>query len=336
MSTQSTSDTSEIAWLATHKAGFGRVADADDFLHSDVQLEDFTLTETYWFNFYVPERGLSGALYCWMHKNLGTCTSGVWVYQGLKSHHLQCEHFNVQQHLPYPTREGRMVTVPHIGIEIEVLEPLKRHALRYRDAATGTALELWTSALMPPAVRGNGFHFEQAMRISGTLTLAGEKIPVDSMTVRDRSWGQARSEDPAKHPPLDWSVGVLDNGATAFNILACDDPTRHPGWRERYHMTPEKALRDGWIYHNATLEHITRLSQFIERDSAHMHVPTGYHCEFETASGTRHVLDGRVVSRCPWGVWPNLHSSFNFVEWTLDGRSGWGDLQDSYWIEFLR
>jgi hypothetical protein len=92
----------KIGWLATEQSGFGMVTEVDDFLHPEVQLPDFTLTETYWFNFYVPERGLSGAIYCWMHKNLGTCTVGVWIYQGRKTHHLQSEHFNVQSHLPYP------------------------------------------------------------------------------------------------------------------------------------------------------------------------------------------------------------------------------------------
>lgn len=326
----------EIGWLATQKPGFGEVSEIDDFPHPDVQLPDFTLTETYWFNFYVPERGLSCAVYCWMHKNLGTCTSGVWVYQGFKSHHLQSEHFNVQAHLPYPQQQGRVIRVPHVGLEIEIVEPLKRHAIRYEDRDSGTALDLSVTALMPPAVRGNGFHFEQAMRVRGTLTLAGEHIVVDSMSVRDRSWGQARSEDPARHPPLDWSVGVLDAGATAFNILGSDDPELHPGWSERYGITRDRTLRDGWLYQDGKLQRIVRATQFVEREAQAMWLPTAYRCTFETEDGARHNLNGRIVSRCPWGVWPNLYSSFSLVEWDLDGRKGWGDLQDSYWIEFLQ
>jgi hypothetical protein len=226
--------------------------------------------------------------------------------------------------------------VLHLALEIEIVEPLKRHHIRYHDQASGTALELQVSALMPPAVRGNGLHFEQAMHVQGMLTLAGEPIAVDSMSVRDRSWGQGRSENPAKHPPLDWSVGVLDGGAIAFNILGCDDPDLHPGWAERYGITRDKTLRDGWLYQAGKLQHIVRASQFVQRETQAMWLPQTYRCEFETEDGAQHKLHGRVVSQCPWGVWPNLYSNFNLVEWDLDGHQGWGDLQDSYWIEFLQ
>lgn len=328
--------TSEIGWLATQQSGFGTVTAADDFLHPDVQLPDFTLTETYWFNFYVPERGLSGAIYCWMHKNLGSCTSGVWIYRGFKAHHLQCEHFNVQSHLPYPQQQGNTITVPHIGLQIEIVEPLKRHAIRYRDPHSDTRLDLDVSALMPPAVRGNGFHFEQAIQVKGSLTLAGEHIVVDSFSVRDRSWGQARAEDPARHPPLDWAVGVLDGGRTAFNILACDDPEAHSGWTQRYGITRDRTLRDGWLYQDGRLRHIVSATQLVEREAGGMRRPLGYRCDFEVEGGSRHSLVGRLVGQCPFGLWPNLYSTFSMVEWDLDGRKGWGDLQDSYWIEFLR
>ncbi len=328
--------TSEIPWLASHTSGFGQLSPADDLLHPDIDTDDFTQTETYWFNFYVPERKLSGAIYCWMHKKLNTCTSGVWIWRGVKSHHLLSEHFNVQAHLPYPVQVGATVTVPHIGLSYEVVEPLRTIDIHYRDPSSGTVVELRAQGVAPPAVRGNGHHFEQAMRMTGHIVLQGETIAVDSLTVRDRSWGQGRSEDPADHPPLNWAVGAFDQGRVAFNILACDDPAKHPEWEGVYSVKPQSVLRDGWLAVDGELRRLSNVSQLVTREDTAMLYPCGYACEFDDETGEHHRLTGRLVARSPWGVWPNLHSTFCLMEWTLDGLVGHGDLQDSFWIGHLQ
>jgi hypothetical protein len=328
--------TSNIPWLSTEQRANSRVTEADEFLHPAESSPDFTLTETYWFTFCIPERNLNGNIYIWMHKNLNTCTSGVWIWRGFKSHHLQCEHFNVQSHLPYPTCDGRTVSVPHLGLSINIVKPLKTIDVTYQDGPSGNSFQLRFVAVMSPAVRGNGKHFEQALKVTGKLNLNGELLPVDCFSVRDRSWGQGRSETPHVHPPITWSVGVLDSGRTAFNVLGSDDPKRHPDWEGIYDIKSDAALRDGWLWKDGVLRRIVRMSQFTERNPKSYFSPVALQCEFEDDAGANHLLMGKLVNSCPWGVWPNLHSTFALMEWTLDGVKCYGEINDMIWIHHFK
>ena len=323
-------------WMTTPIGGFGRITQADDLLHPGDAAVDFTLTETYYFAFNIPERRLNGEIYVWMHRNLNTCTAGVWIWEGIKTHHLYSEHFNVHAHLPYPIQTGDTVSVPQVGLSIHIVEPLKRLAVEYRDPFSKTALDLRFEAIMPAAVRGNNKHFEQAMRATGTLLLGDERLLVDCHTVRDRSWGQPRREHPERHAPIQWSVGVVDRGNIAFNLLTSDDPRHRPEWRGIYDIPADKMLRDGWIWIDGGLRRIARASQSTDRDAGNNQCPTAFTTTFVDDRGADYILKGSVVATCPWGVWPNLFSSFNLVRWDLNGHVGYGDEQETFWSDFLR
>ena len=82
-------------------------------------------------------------------------------------------------------------------------------------------------------MRPGGFHFTQAMKVTGDLDLYGEKMKIDSFFSRDRSWGQERREDPMPLPALSWMVGVFDKDF-AFHALALDDPASKPEWTDAW------------------------------------------------------------------------------------------------------
>jgi hypothetical protein len=82
------------------------------------------------------------------------------------------------------------------GLDTEVVEPLRSWRLQY--AADDATLDLdlravgAVAALDPehPAARAGGMTgFEQAVRVTGTATLRGQRVSVDALGQRGHSWG---------------------------------------------------------------------------------------------------------------------------------------------------
>jgi hypothetical protein len=96
----------------------------------------------------------------------------------------------------------RDVQLPN-GNHLQVLEPLTRYRVRYSDPGKFEG-DVTLVALRPPhshplgvAPFWKGRHFDQAMHVAGQIVLDGEVIDVDSLSVRDRSWGPR----PGPRPP---------------------------------------------------------------------------------------------------------------------------------------
>ena len=69
------SDVTEIEEAMAHMtegpgARFGQVTEIDEYVHREVEDPHYSVTETYWFSFSVPEENLHGQIYLWMHPNL--------------------------------------------------------------------------------------------------------------------------------------------------------------------------------------------------------------------------------------------------------------------------
>jgi hypothetical protein len=82
------------------------------------------------------------------------------------------------------------------GLDTEVVEPLRAWRLSY--AADDASLDLELSAIgaiaeldpaSPVAELGGMAGFEQALRVSGTATVRGQRIAVDALGQRGRAWG---------------------------------------------------------------------------------------------------------------------------------------------------
>jgi hypothetical protein len=82
------------------------------------------------------------------------------------------------------------------GLDTEVVEPLRAWRLRY--AADEASLDLELSAVgaiaeldpaSPVAELGGMAGFEQALRVTGAATIRGQRIAVDALGQRGRSWG---------------------------------------------------------------------------------------------------------------------------------------------------
>jgi hypothetical protein len=331
------SDADKLAqFMSGSSAGFGDPALATDYILGKPHSLHPTATETWWYQFFIPELGLNGEVYFWVHTNLRTMSGGVWIFKGIKKHYLEAEHFNWKNHMPYPqvTEEG--ISAPEIGLTIKIVEPLGKQQVIYDDDRTDTHLRLEATALFPPICRTSNAHFEQPMHLTGTLRLKGEDLKIDCHANRDRSWGEPRYEDSMVHPNVAWCIGQSTDGKTGFLFNGADDPARDPIVAS-YGLSGESLLKDGWYLNNGELRRVVSISKRTKRGDDGMQ-PLLIECDFTDSAGDRHNAVGSIMASVLWSPWPNMSVYFGaLARWTLDGATVcYGDSQELFWAESVK
>jgi hypothetical protein len=294
-----------------------------------------TLTETQFFGFSVPEENIHALTYMWHHPNLGVVSGGAWVWQGIKSHVLASELFNWTSFASEDVLANDLWDCRFDnGYHVQTIEPLKRHRLRYADEARQNAFDIELEALMEPMLLQTGMHFEQAMRARGELTLRGKTYQVDCTHVRDRSWGQGRSEQHAPSPPIDWMTGVFSD-TFMFGCTAYDHPDLNPDWTGHLEVPGGDPTKGGWVYRDGTLIPVVATRKRVHNDYATL-VPTTAEMVMTDAAGHDYEIHGQVVSANRFAVWPNMDTWICLARWECEGQTCYGDLQQVQWHDYIR
>jgi hypothetical protein len=177
-----------------------RFTPRDDKFHFAEMGDDWWATETSWFSFHHPERKLGGWFYSMFRPNIGTVAGGAWVWDDsayLPWEILYSANYSAQQ----LSREQDLDDCQlGNGVSIKVLQPCQRYALGYDDGDRFKA-NLIFDGVMPPepltavgSTFGSAHHFDQFGRVTGEIVLHGERITLDCIGMRDRTWGR-RPED---------------------------------------------------------------------------------------------------------------------------------------------
>ncbi len=289
----------------------------DDGFHFDQLSDRWWETETAWFSFHVPETGLGGWFYNMFRPNIGTVAGGAWVWDSTTDLPWEVP-FSVNytaMRLP-PDADLRDIALPN-GVTMKVLEPCTSYALGFDDPDRFVA-ELRFDAVMPPepltavgSTFGSAHHFDQFGRVHGHIVLHGERIEIDCIGMRDRTWGPRPEHRPRQAA---YVTGAAD-GEHAFLAVTNTRPDGDPiayGFYRRDGRTvslvegERRVLRDdvkGWV-------------QEIEIDAT-------------DAEGRRLRAVGRPASR----IITNRHSfidSNSLIHWDLDGTDAWGEDQDMW------
>jgi|GEM_PF-509648 len=225
-------------------------------------------TETFWVSFNHPGRKMGGWFYNQVLFNQGVCNGGAWVWDDTAAGALyQVNHRDLPLEDP-DSMDLRNVLLPN-GNHIEMLEPLMKYRVRYSDPGQFEA-DLVYEGLAPPhshplgvAPFWRGRHFDQAMHVTGQIVLNGEPIDIDSLSVRDRSWGprpgprapgtgqgSTRREPPdpvaaARPPHSPFGIGYVFATASADDMfLAYTLPCLYDG-EARDYVTTGYLVRDG-------------------------------------------------------------------------------------------
>lgn len=322
--------------LANDAPGMGRYGPEDDSLHPEqnAAVAHHALSETQYFGFNVPEHDIDAFGYFWHHPRLGIVTGGAMVWQGKKGWQTSAELFDVRAFMPDDVvANGLSAYELENSYAVEIIEPLRKMRIRYRDDARGNAFDVGFDAVAPPAMRSSGRHFEQVLRTRGALTLRGKDYEVDGYNIRDRSWAEARPEVPVASPPIAWSTGVFGDDF-AFNCACSEDPSGRVSWR---HLYPDAdlahALRGGWVLLGGVTQPIVSARSLVTRDPVYLQ-PMAIDLDVETADGAHYAIRGEVTASLTMSVWPNAVAPICLTRWTCGGRVGWGDIQEIQWTDF--
>jgi len=298
------------------------VTEADDRLHP-VTTDDRSWTETMWFAAAVPERGIGIWTYPLFRPELRIMSCGIYVWAPGAEELWQLPYFRHWWHLPLdPGLDLRRFTLSN-GLSYECLEPLRAYRIAYADEGE-LELELEFRALhLPHGVGvepGRHGHFDQLGRVTGELVLHGERIPVDCLEMRDRTWSPRRESRSGAF--VTYSYGTTADG-DGFHVST-----------RRDRKTGRQVLLTGYLLRDGTTVPLADATCEVRRDDAGR--PVGARVTGTGPDGATLTVEGEVVSRLaqpstPWFVWACL------VRWTLPGGvEAFGEHQDTWAPRALR
>ncbi|MGA7419490.1 MAG: hypothetical protein WB765_17580 [Acidimicrobiales bacterium] len=295
----------------------------DDEFHTPTS-DDPYWTETCWFTFTVPERRLSGQLYPFFRPNQKVVAGGAFFWDDTAHSPTDALHARQFWHMPLPDQPLSHIALPN-GIAYRCLEPLQRYEIAYDDPdadgddASEISVRLTFSAIARPNYLGES-HLDQPGRYTGTITLAGEEIPVDAFGFRDRSWG-VRSQfgrgihgSPAQCGGYSYATA---SGSDAFHAITMD-------FGAGSMAIHGYLLRDGeWAKATSGTRQVT------ERDDRNGH-PRAVTIDLTDEQGRRLHAEGRCLNGFGLFLNPNLYTVNCLTEWSFDGISAYGEDHDNW------
>jgi hypothetical protein len=303
----------------------------DDQLHEPAS-PDLYWTETHWFAFAVPERKLTGCVYPVIRTNQRIASCSVQVWDDSAEEIYYAPYGRVYWHLPMPD-DLRNWDLPN-GLSFRCIEPLRRWELTFSEG-DDFAFELAYEGLHEPYVphrwgqedaTSHVRHFDQLCRVTGTLTLNGEDIPVDCIEMRDKSWSP-RSDGP-RTGGADRSGGAYSYGSTGpddgFCVYAMGGDTT---------AGPHDVVM-GYLWRDGQLGRLTSGRRRRERDARGR--PSHVVVEGTDEHGRSFTAEGSCVNNFVHLSTPNGFAWMSGTPWVIDGTQGWGEDQEVWDAASLR
>lgn len=327
---------SETFFTKSHPDTFGTYNLADEDLHREHQVSSphYSLTETQYMGFSVPEHDLRCYVWTWCHPNLGVVSSAITAWQGVQTNMLASPLFDFRNFMSIDALSNGLVDYQlDNGLQVEMTVPGREFRLRYLDEARGNSFDVVQTAVSDPLVWPTNNHFEQVLHCVGEIVLRGERFEVDSYTVRDRSFGEYRSERPVEAPPASWLTAVLEDGVTLC-VVATDDPALDPVWKGEYEVDEDRLHHFGWVLADGRPSVIVE-SHALTRFDEDTLFPTSVSLEVVDAEQRRYTLEGTVTAASPLTTMANQRVIPGLVKWTGHGGGGYGEMQHWQFTDFV-
>ena len=288
--------------------------------------------ESGYFHFAVPERDLTGWVYVHHRVNHNFLYAGVCVWDRSGDTELTClwNDFNIH---PLPAGSNVWDFSLDIGLTARCVDPLKEYAFTYR--CEGVELDLTWKATMEPVdmlVPEDWMdycprHYDGIGRAAGELLIEGERLAIDCIAARDRSWGPHTMRSPNRGAWI-WGA-VSEDHAWIAHVISEQPPEMDPvfGITDR--------VRGGWYLKDGLLGHFVDGERIAERGDdtrpiKETIVARDEHGREMTAVGepSNHLLFTGFRDY-PW--W------WCMVPWTIDGvEGGHGETMDAATTPILR
>ena len=296
---------------------------ADDDKFHFAQLSDrWWETETAWFSFCCPERKLGGWLYSMFRPNIGTVAGGAWIWDDTA--HLPwevpyCVNLTAQR---LPADADLLDIQLPTGVRIKRLEPLKSYQLGYEDEGRLVLDLKFEAVIAPRALRRAGSvfkqasHFDQFGRVTGEIVLHGERIAIDCLAMRDRSWGPRAEHRPTKNA---YVTGIASPRDAFLAVTRWDGPEGEGG---------VERIAYGFLIKDGEIADLVSGTRVVERDAGEGWV-TSITIEGKDELGRTLRATGERLS----SIIINRHSfidSNGLFAWTINGHAGHGEDQDMW------
>lgn len=312
--------------------------------------DDLYETETNWWSFNIPERKIG----CWIHTpyypNRKTVTWRIFAWDETGYDPARMAYYKKVEEAPMPDNPDlRDITYPAGGYSLKMIEPGMKYHLKYADPDRDFALDFIFTGSHPPHRFEPGEppfintpHYDQVGHVLGTMTLRGEIIPIDSYSVRDRTWGprggpyaQSRKQygsdlERVKHPGgARWREIERERGRGRIQYIF-----GHAGGDTGFlgFVRTQDGTADGWSPMNGG--YILRDGVFgsLDKSKCRMRAfrspETGWctHMQVEMVDRDGRVMEveGFAVSRMSEAG----YGTNQLMRWDIDGKVGWGEDQD--------
>ena len=300
--------------------GDQQLLSSDDDNFHDLGTDAWWSHETSWFWFSIPERGIGGWIYNWIRPNIGVSGGGCWIWDGSTFLHWEIPYFSNYHNLRLPSERDLRDFIFPSGVRVQALVPLSKYRLSYSDHPEvefdftfEAVMDPWVSVDIAESGMRHPYHFDQFGRVTGTLLLHGEKISVNCLAIRDRTWG-VRSERWTRGGGYGYTSAMSEFGQAFLSIgdsSAMKGFVVIDGLRTAVVSGTRKVIRNpvhGWPIEVA-LEMCDDQGRVVE------------------AIGTSISRVATPVPGVNGVVWTSL------VDWRINGVQAWGDDQEPWPIK---
>jgi hypothetical protein len=290
------------------------VTPRDEYFHD--RSDDPHWNESGWFSFMVPDRRLSGMVYCYHRPNVGYSTGGFAAWDPSGDRYDDCLWYDLGQISPLLAGTEMFDFSFPTGLTVACVEPLQEYRLQYKE--DGCEVDFtWRKVqepFSPPMPESQGqwgrCHYDQIGRMTGRFSVDGETIDVDGWSMRDHSWGPRKVAKDQRGRFL-WGIASEDD---AFLVWAS---AAQPFETDPVVGVPERIVA-GWLLRQGVMASITGgESDIFERraDGA----PLADRIRATDDLGRELRAEGRAANMITWPCYPTVHAWFTHYEWEIDG-----------------
>jgi len=259
---------------------------------------------------------MAGTIYPLFRPNLGVCSVAVYLWDDRSENPWAVPYGRCLWHVPMPDSDLTDITVAGLSYRCE--EPLKRYRVRYHDPPR-LAMDLIYEGLIPPrgsGIGGGSGHIDQPCRVQGLVILHGERIPVDCLEMRDRSW---HVREDTRTVRASYSYGIASASDSFLAIGMCSG--------EECPIVAGYLMMDG---EQAGL--VSGRRRVIERCRGW---PTRVAVEVTDGLGRQMETQGRCLSRLANHATPGMFAWMSLTEWDFRGGGTYGEDQDIWSPDLL-
>jgi hypothetical protein len=312
-----------------------------------VQWHPYTL-HTHYFGIQIPAAEIGCFIYVRYQPAFPLSQGGIVIAQGTDGHTLLDATFvDYEATMPWPQIDGNRISTAN-GLVIDFLAPGETVQVRYRSRDGRVELDMIQSAVTPLVTRGHvmpgeELHrggqieaggSEQFMHATGTLKLDGVVHEIDCLPIRDRSWGQVRTDarGEVQTPPIGWTP-MCFGPDLAFNQVGYEDIDTDPLWRQLGlypQISPDaRAHHFAWIIVDGELREVSTIRRkVLERHPVQL-AATRQEIEATDDHGDSYRFVGEALAMTELYVSPNLEAHDSLYRWeSRDGRIAFGPYQE--------